>query len=170
MLVERRTFLIGLAALVASPAIARAELFTGPIAVGTLPSPLKWRNVKDFTVSSMDETGRDETIHYTWYRDDEPVHAISMNARAMMRWVSLPDGGIVVPERSVLRLIVEPCLSVTTLSMQCDIEKDWQPHIRRRMFTEVHRWNDNKSLLDHVAACDPERDGHVLKGTKYANG
>jgi hypothetical protein len=166
--VERRTFLIGLASLIASPAIASAERFTGPIAVGELPSPLKWRKICDLIVSSMPTAEeikplvfKEEPVRYTMLRDDEPVYVLTINPRATFRWVPVDGGQIVIQERSSVRILVEPCHTITTINIVSDIEKDPDWRVRRKMFSECYRWRDGKLELVHYAACNPA-DAHIL--------
>ena len=170
MIVARRTFLIGLASVLASPAIAKGSLFLGEIATGTLPSPLKWRAVGDITMSSM-PTGeeiaahsfREEPVRWTIFRGEDSVYNVMMNPRATMRWVAAQDSEIVVPEHSVLRVVVEPCHTWTSIHIVSDIETNKHPLTRRRKFAETYRWTDGKPELDSVAALDP-LDASVLTG------
>lgn len=167
--VARRTFIIGLASVITAPLIATPSKFLGEIATGTLRSALKWRRLCDFTMSSM-PTGQEiraldfveDPVRWTLLRDDDPFYVVTMNPRATIRWVAVPGSEIEISERSVLRVVVEPCHTFTTINICSDIEKDRDPAVRRRMFAETFRWRDGKPELDSIAALDP-RDARVLE-------
>lgn len=162
--VNRRTFLIGLSALVAAPAL-RSNPFVGEIATGTLHRALGWRKISDVVFSSMPtaeeiRTIGEEPVRWTAFVDDNPVMGITINLRSTYRWVSVDDASnFVVPEKSIFRMVVEPCHTHTSMCLTSNIEPD--PLRRSRCFSECYRWVDVQSVLDSVAALDP-RDVSVV--------
>lgn len=161
MVIARRTFLIGLEAVITTSAFDSNE-FVGEIAKGILPSPLSHRRIVDMTVSSM-PTGKEIRAHefledpvcWTFLRDDEPFYIPTINPRASLRWVAVPGAEIEISKKQILRVIVEPCHTLTTINIVSDIEMDRNPLVRRKMFSECFRWENSSILQEYVAACDP---------------
>jgi hypothetical protein len=170
-MLERRTFLIGLASALATPAWSASEMFTGPISRGTLYSALKWRAIRDIVIGQSwtddmaypptKETERN--IQWTFYRNDDPFFNVSINWRATVRWVSPDfDGSTPIAEKDILRVEVDPCPNIVSLWMQSDIETSRDPRVRRRLFAECFRWQDGKPILDRITAVNPA-DRNVLE-------
>lgn len=169
MRVDRRTFLLGSAALLASPVLAKADPnnFLGEIAKGHLSSKLPFRRICEIAVSSMPfgkeyhQPGwTEDPVHFVLWRDDEVVFNVQMNPRASYRWVPIDEeAGIVVPKNTVLRLVVEGCCTNTAVMLGSNIEKDRTA--RRRIFYENFKWRDGDLQLESIAAADPA-DAHVI--------
>ena len=165
--IERRTFLIGSASMLASPAIALMERFTGPISTGILNPALKYRKVADLIYATM-PTGKEirspdfleDPVRFTFYRDDEAVLAIMTNPRATTRWVALPGEEIEIQENQTFRMVIEPCHTHVSLTCVSNIERDWMK--RPQMFPQVFRWEDGKPVLDSTAAMSFQ-DASVLR-------
>jgi hypothetical protein len=158
MIVERRTFLIGLASLVAAPVVAGAETFMGAMSRGVLPSGLKRRKICGMVFSSM-PSGEEirhisgEDVQWTFYRDDEVLLAITINFRATLQRY-LPYGHEwPIEARSVMRVVVEPCHTLTTLNIGSNIEFD--PTRQPRAFEENFRWRDGVPELAAITAVNP---------------
>lgn len=160
MKVSKRTFLIGLAATLASPAIAKSEIFTGPISTGTLHSALKYRRICDFTLSCM-PTGEElragwveDPVRFTLLRNNTEIYAVTINPRATVRWVSLPGAEIEFGELDIFRIEVEPNYTFTTVNIISNIERNHSAP--PKMFSEVFRWKDGRVEIDSTAALSLE--------------
>lgn len=148
MLVGRRTFLIGLGAVLATPALGSRVL--GKTAKGILPSSLEGRRwLFEFAISSMAEGSEqigEDPVRWTFYRDDSEFYAVTLNWRAMVRWVAVPGGAIEFAPKQVLRVVVEPCHTVTTLSLGYNLMPD-RPLILPNMHYETFRWKNGTPEL-----------------------
>lgn len=163
---QRRTFLIGLAAVIASPEIAKYEQYTGPISTGLLNSALKYRRIKDIIFSSM-PTGdeikspsfREEPVSFTAFRNNDAVMAFTINPRATFRWFSAPYCEIEIRDGDILRIEVEQSYAYTTINIISNIEPDVNK--RPKIFNECFRWKNGIPQLDSTAALDL-RDSSLL--------
>jgi hypothetical protein len=163
----RRTFLIGLAALVGSPAIAASETYTGLVSPVVVRPGLAYRRITSLVFSSM-PTGEElrsrefleDPVSFSFYRGDEQWGPIQINPRCTFRWV--PNAGYpVVDGAHPFRMLVEPCNTHTSLFMEFDVERDPPPLARLRCFTESYKWESGKLVVSEVMACDP-RDGALV--------
>jgi hypothetical protein len=166
MRIERRTFLFGAAAAIAAPVFAKATYLSGPVVPVILPSTLKYRRIHDLCFSSM-PTGeelkasswKEDPVRYTFYRDEAEIFVITLNPRAAFRWVAAPDSEIIIPERSVLRMLVEPCNTYTTLSIGSNTCRTGSRDAWKRYYVESFRWKD--SILEVEKATPTYLDDEV---------
>lgn len=156
MVVTRRAFILGLGATLAATQLP-FEKFTGQVATAQLRPFTHFRRICDVMLSSMpmgDEIRSlsEDPVRYTLFRDDNAVLSIMMNMRANFRWVGIPGEEIVALEKSIIRLEVEPCHTMTTLCIMSNLEQDrYKPE---RMIAETYHWRDNKLEFSDVAQLD----------------
>lgn len=149
-MIARRTFLLGLGALIASPAIVQAKRFTGPISTAELRSDFPFRKIVDLMFGSMPSGEEfrapgfleDPTL-FTLLRDDVQFFHVMLNPRAgMYRWVAAYGEEIELDKSSILRMTIEPAYHNTTLTMIYDVERDRTR--RPRCFSESFHWLNGK--------------------------
>lgn len=168
MILDRRTFLLGAASVIAAQAIPAQAKFIGEVATGVLDSRLPYRSIQDIMFSFM-ATGAElkspawveDPVRITILRNDIPTFNLMLNPRATFRWVAMPGGGIIVLPTDTLRVVVEPSHTYASLCLMSDIERDQDPRIRRRVFSESFSWKDGICTLSAIAALDPA-DASVL--------
>lgn len=161
IIATRRAFLFGTAATIAAAAIPTLVAKALPIenVVGILRPCLKRRKVLDLLFSSAGDPPRDETVNFTFYRNETAAINVQMNARASFRWVAAPKCEIVTMENDIFKMVVDNCQTNTSLTVISNIDLD---HHDGRMFSETYRWEDNKLILSDIIALDP-KDSHLLE-------
>ena len=170
VMIARRNFLLGLASILSTPAIARinplVEAFTGPTSFGILSDKLPCRYLKDIQVACM-PTAEDwksgliteEPVTIKLMRGNYICWQIMINPRSSYRWVSL-ESGFFVPKEQIIRFEVEPAHTLTSIMLMSDI-KEYDPRSRGRLFSECYKWRDGKCETESITALDP-RDEEIL--------
>lgn len=153
-MLTRRFFLLGT---VATVAVAKASLIKAtilPDEIIPIPNPLliDGRKIYDLMFSSMtvpDEVVIRDAIEYTFMIDDRPRISMAVDRRSTFRWVAYPDGELIVPRGSTFRMQVEPCGSLTHLTM---FTEDFEGI----KYSEVYKWKDNKVVYSEVNTLFPQ--------------
>jgi len=164
MIIARRTFLLGLGATIALPAVTKLAAATGQsmdgISIAPLDKRFKFRAIADMTFSSMGDPPSDASVKYEFMRNDECIMQMMMNSRALYRWVGVPGAEFYFTNRDLLSLKVEPCQTNCVLNIISNMERD--PNKRAKYFSENFHWKDGKLILTDIAACSYE-DQHLLE-------
>ena len=166
MKVDRRSFLIGVSAVVAAPALAsfqKVAALTGPISSCVLPSRLGVRKINELIYSCMPRGDdflkpewREDPVTFTFSRDRKVMSLLTMNPRGTARWVAMPGHEWKMSEGNLFRMTVEPAYAVASLTVGSNIEMDEKKP--PRAFVETYKWEDGKIVFQEAAACDPADD------------
>jgi hypothetical protein len=168
MRATRRTFILGVAALITSPAITSGQKFLGQIATGELP-PIPYRRIDRISLGNAvgieEKIAAWEMMDLTILRDDEVVLIGKAHPLNGFLFVALPGEGIEISERSTFRITIEPCHSRTSLMIASNIERDRTQ--RPRYIHECYRWTDGKLELESAAAASyKDQDSIAQLGLK----
>jgi hypothetical protein len=160
MIASRRSFLIGLGAVIAAVKIplvmpADALQIAQP---AILPDILARRAVVEITMGSADEPTLDEIVRCQLFRDrmEQPLLDLSMHSRGCLRWGSVPTDPttelIFLPE-SPMRIEMARCDTAMRISM---VSRPLDAALKRNgpLFVENYTWEGNKLVKDQCLCVD----------------
>lgn len=150
MKLDRRAFLIGSAALLTSPAIAKPSKFMGAFSKGILKGDMD-RKISDLLFSCM-PTGQqlrspdwqEDPVIFTFSRGNATVMQVQLNPRATYRWVAAQYSEILLPRREFLKLEIEPCHTSCVLTIISNTEMKPEHIAPAKMISDTFRWRDGE--------------------------
>ena len=153
MIMARRSFLFGLGATIAAPALAKLAPFAGETVYASLNPSARYREIFDIIFSSM-PTGeeiksdkfREDPVKVEVQRNGSPILVWTLNPRGTFRWVAMAGAELLIQDKDVLSLVCEPCYTHTTFNLSSFTKplRTYEPFASRAPISEAFRWRDGK--------------------------